>query len=86
MSLVKSILLAAGSASVALSPVIASAAPTVSMAAARTAPAGDEEADLRGRNSGILLGLAAAAAIIVAIVLVADDDDDNDNDGAPVSP
>lgn len=85
MKFIKTMMIAAGTASVALAPIAATAAaPVVPIsAAARSAPTSVDDSDLRGKNSsvGIIIALLAAALIIVGIVIAADSNDDN-----PVSP
>lgn len=93
MNVIKRMLIAAGTASVALAPIAATAAaPLASISSARVAtPSTAGDLDLRGKRdrddregrtgTGIILGVLAAALIILAIVIAVQDDDDQ-----PVSP
>lgn len=89
MNLFKKTLIAAGMASVALSPVAATAAaPVASIANARASTASADDSALRGRDgerrggTGIILGILAAALIIVGIVIAVQ----SNNNDRPVSP
>lgn len=89
MNIIKKMVIAAGTASVALAPIAASAATSAApVLSARAAPASAEESDLRGNRdrdgrsgTGIILGVLAAALIILGIVIALDEDEDT-----PVSP
>ena len=82
MNVIKKMMIAAGTASVALAPIAATAAtPVPATVAARAAPASVDDSELRGRGSGVIIAILAAALIIVGIVIAADEDGDN-----PVSP
>lgn len=89
MNLFKKTMVAAGMASIALTPIAATAAaPVASVASARVAPESADQSDLRGRNgnrrggTGIILGVLAVALIIVGIVIAVD----SNSDDRPVSP
>lgn len=80
MNIFKKAMIAAGMASVAVSPIAASAAQST---AVRTAPAATgDESDLRGDRRGLIYALFAIAAVAAALFITRDDDNDND----PVSP
>lgn len=84
MKLIKTMLIAAGTASVALAPIAATAAAPVApvTAAVRAAPDAGTEADLRGRSGvGVVVAILALALIITGIVIAVDNNDNN-----PVSP
>ena len=76
MNVIKKMMIAAGTASVALAPIAATAAAPVAQVSARVAPTSADESDLQGRGSGVIIGILAAAAIIAGIVILADDNND----------
>lgn len=75
----KKLVLAFGAASLAFSPVAASAVEGSQLS--RSSAPVEGESELTG-GSGIIIGLFAAAAVIAGIVVVADDS----NDDLPTSP
>ena len=80
MTFFKKTLMAAGMASLTLSPIAASAATPV---AVRAAPASADESELRANGSGLILALVALAALTAAYFLI---EDNNNGDNRPVSP
>lgn len=87
MNILTKMLVAAGTAAVALSPIAAAAAPAA-QPVVRAAPADLGSSDLRGRRSGEdndgtgLIFAVLAIAAVVAVYFITDDDDDD----SPVSP
>lgn len=86
MNLLTKTMIAAGTASIALSPIAAAAAPAAPIAV-RAAPSVLGDSDLRGKRKdndapGFIVALIVLAALAVAFVLITDDDNDN----RPISP
>lgn len=82
VNVIKKMLVAAGTASIALSPIVAAAAaPAANTLASRAAPSSVNDSELDGDNRGLIIGGIAAAAIIVGIIIISGDDDDE-----PTSP
>lgn len=84
MNLFTKTLIAAGTASIALSPIAAAAAPAAPIAP-RAAPSVAGDSEFRGRDNdapGLIIALAVLAALAVAFVLIEDDENDN----LPISP
>lgn len=82
MTLLKKTMMAAGMASIALSPIAATAAAPIAPSVARAAPASVDDSDLRGRGGGLIIALLVLAGLTAAYFLI----EDNDDNGRPVSP